>query len=166
MQWLVSVIGTKLGLIGAIVLAVAAIILSRGAGFSGAMKQFAMAIAQDMLQVSAALISASNDFLIQEGIADREEFEDFQGRHSEAQKELDELIATMDNKVDLDPLLFTRPRNTIYLDSNPDAFFQRTIQVPENTFYVTTDQIPNFVDKLLRKDRTLPNDLVNQNVFT
>lgn len=163
MQWLVKVIGPKLGIIGAIILAIVALIVSRGASIGS----FMMVTAQYMLQFAAALISAVNEFLIDKAEDIINEYIEFMSELEDKYEDLKLLTDLLENKSDLNPLMFAKPyRLKTVPNESPDQFYQRCLGLCENTFYVKSHEITNFASTRLSLDRNISKEMYSLNART
>lgn len=158
-KYLVRTFGAKLGIIATIVLLVVAAVLSQGTGTVGMVNTFVIYTAQISLQLSAAIISSSNEFLIEAGEKIKNEYADFQTDLKDRYKELKTETDLLDLKADVDPLIFVRPaRLKIVPNESPDQFYSRCLGLPAYTMSVTHDQIPSYFDRLLKLPVTLGNN--------
>ena len=164
-KWIVKEIGSELGIIGAIILTIVAVVLSRGTS-TITLLEFTMSTAQLMLQSAMALISATNDFLIEEGEAILNEYIDFSKKIEDRWEELKTAQELLEWKSDLDPLMFGRPaRYKIVPSESPDAFYQRCLGLAGNTGFVIHDEIPNFISTRLTLDRSVSTDMYSMNSY-
>jgi len=158
--WLIKTYGDQFGVIGAIVMAVVAIVLTRGKGTAEAMK-FMMTTAQYILQGAMALISATNEFLVEEGKKIVNEYADFSAKLEDRYEDLKTATDLLEWKSDLDPLMFARPSRLRSMPSeSPDAFYTRCLGLASNTMYVIHDEIPTFFDARLKLDKNIPFELL------
>lgn len=158
-QWLVQEFGAKLGILGAIFLTIAAVVLTQGRGTQAAM-DFMMKTAQFMLQIASALINAANEFLIGEGQKIKNEYEDFMEKLEDRWEDLKTAQDLLEFKHDLDPLMFARTsRLRAVPNESPTAFFQRCLGLADNTPYVIHDEIPSYVDTRIRLPQGIPAEL-------
>ena len=163
MSWLIKKFGAKLGIIGAIILTVVAMVVSKGASFN--MAGLVLSTSQAMMQVAMALISAVNEFLVDAGQKLVDEYLEFRNKMSDRWEELKTAQELLDNKHDLDPLTFARPsRYRIAPNESPTAFFQRCMGLPDNSLYTIHDQIPLFHSSAIKLDRGIGAELYNQNI--
>lgn len=165
MKWAVEAMGPELAMYFAIVVAIVSLVIAPGAAFEAF--QMVFSTAQLMMQIAGALISAVNEFLIEEGQKLVDDFIDFKNAASEAWDELEtaqELLPH--NKVDIDPLLFARPtRYKIAPSESPRAFFRRCLELPSNSLYTIHGQIPDMHTQALTLKRTVSPALYNKHVY-
>jgi hypothetical protein len=154
-NWLIEEFGTKLGILGAIFLTVASIVITKGMGTLGTASEFTMSTAQYMLQTAAGLISSANEFLVQEGMEIRNEFDAFINKMEGLWEDLEDVKDLLKNKADVDPLTFaSSDRLRIVPNESPTVFYSRCLGLPDNTMATIHDQIYNFMDARLRLDRS------------
>jgi len=161
-QFVVKNYGEKLGILGAIVLTIASMVASKGFGLVGTVSEGMMTAVQMMLQTSTALVSSANEFLIEKGKQIQEEFFSFKDTMSGLWDELEKTMDLLESKVDVDPLLFTKPEKfRIIPGESPTVFFQRCLGLADNSLFGVHDEIPNFFDMRLRHTKETPIDLHN-----
>lgn len=163
-DWIVDEYGEKLGIIGAIILAIAAIVLTQGRGTKAAM-EFMMTTAQTMLQASTVLISSVNEFLIEEAVEITNEYADFTDKLEERNAELKTATDLLGMGRDINPLMFSGNRIRIVYET-PRNMIQRTLRIADNTMYILHDEIPNFISNRLKLDRGISADLYNMNTYS
>lgn len=151
-DYLIKTYGAKIGIIGAVILAVVAIILTGGKYITAS--QFLLSTTQYVLQASMALISSANEFLVEEAQDIAYAYELFV---NETKAMYDALAVSQDllkNKFDIDPLMFTRPpRFKLVPNETPDAFYVRCLGLPDNTMYGIHDEIPTYFSARLQLPR-------------
>lgn len=159
-KYIVKEFGAKLGIIGTIILLAVAVVFSRGAGLAGAAKEFMMVTAQVCLQASAALISATNEFLIEAGDKIRNEYLDFESKLEDRYEELKTAEDLLDMNADINPLTFARPpRLKIVPNETPDQFYSRCLGLTTYTMFTIHEQIPDFCTTHLKLPRSISTDL-------
>jgi hypothetical protein len=154
-RFIVDQYGDKLGVVGAVIMVIVAVVIYFFA--PSASREFMMASAQMLLQGASALVSATNEFLIEAAQEILSEYEAFTSLYNEAKKELEVSADLLKNKVDLNPLMFARPeRLRIVPNETPDGFYKRCLELPSNTMHVIHEEIPNFFTARLTLSRSLP----------
>lgn len=165
-RFVVKNFGEQLGIFGAMLAMTAAVIASKGFGLLGTASEFMMTTCNYMLQISSALISSANEFLLEAGAKIQENYAAFTEKMDGLWEELDEIKDLLQWKADIDPLLFTKPeRLRILPNENPTAFFSRCLGLPDNSMFPIHDEIPNFFDMRLRHTKDLTPDLYGLNSF-
>ena len=158
-NYIIKEYGTKVGIIGAIILTIMALILTRGQGGT-VMMEFLLATPQYLLQAATALISSANEFLVTAGQDIVNEYADFSAEIVDRYKELQTAEDLLKMKADVDPLLFARTaRLKIIPNETPDAFYSRCLELPNYTMHVIHDEIPNFFSARLKLPRALPTEM-------
>lgn len=158
-NFIVKEYGDKIGIIGAVILAVAAIVLTQGRGTKEAM-QFMMTVATYTLQAATALISSANEFLIEEGQDIINEYATFTEHYEDASAELKKAEDLLKMRADINPLLFARPeRLKIVPSETPTAFYSRCLELPAHTIHLIHDDIPKFFTSRLALPRNISEDL-------
>ena len=166
-KWVVRHYGEQIGIIGAMVMMVLSIIFSRGGGLFGKASPFMMTTSQTLLQISTALISTTNEFLIERAEDIRNDFEIFTEKMDGLWEELEELQDLLAWKADLDPLTFTKPeRLKILPNETPTVFFNRCLGLVDNTMFTIHDEIPNFMDMRLRHTKDITPDMYRLNSYS
>lgn len=164
MNWIVDEYGAKIGIIGAILLTVVAMIVSKGSNGFMVMEMF-MITGQLIMQAAMVLISSVNEFLVAEGEAIKNEYIEFEEEIEERWEDLQLANDLLDMKSDIDPMKYVRPARLRTVPSeSPDHFYQRCIELPENSMYTVHSQIPHFITNHLRLHREVPTYLYNQNI--
>jgi hypothetical protein len=154
-RFIVKEYGDKLGVVGAIIAVVVAVVIFTFA--PDASREFMLAAANYLMQGATALISAANEFLIEEAQEILSDYEAFTSLYEAANKELEVSADLLKNKVDLNPLMFARPeRLRIVPNETPDGFYRRCLELPSNTMHVIHEEIPNFFTARLTLSRSLP----------
>lgn len=150
-DWLIKEFGAEFGMIGTLVLLTAALVLTGGkSGINTG--SFTISYAQLALQCSAAMISATNEFIANSTQKLLTNYNEFVEALKDAYDAIDtnQEIQAMDNRADFDPLIFTKPNRYYSVPNEPVShFFQRTLALPENTMYGIHNAVPNFVTNLL-----------------
>jgi hypothetical protein len=155
-KYLIKTFGPKLGIFATAVLMVVAIIATGGAYSGEAVNQFLLMTAQYCLQAGAALIAASNDFLIEKGQDVVNEYKDFSAKLEDRYKELKTAQDLLDEP-DFNPLMFVQPpRLKIVPNESPDQFYTRCLELPAYTMFTIHEQIENFCDTHLKLPKTMP----------
>jgi len=154
--FIVKEFGLENSILGAIILTVVAVVLFiMGRGDAGS--KFLLTAASYVMQGATALISAANEFLIEQAAEILSEYEAFTALYNEAKKELEVSADLLKNKIDVNPLLFTRPeRFRIVPNETPDAFYKRCLELPSNTMHLIHNEIPNYFTARLTLPRNLP----------
>jgi len=166
-DYIVKTYGEKLGIVGAIVLTIAAIIASKGAGIGGVASEYMMTTAQYMLQAATALISSANEFLLEKAEGIKNDFEIFSEKMTGLWEELEELTDLLAMKADIDPLVFTKPEKLRILpNETPTVFFNRCLGLVDNSMFSIHDEIPNFMDMRLRHTKDISPSLYGQNSYS
>ena len=156
---LVKVFGASIALILSVVLFVVGVAL----GYTNV--DFLMVTANMMTQLSTALISSVNEFLIEERQDIIDDYAAFSEKLADKYEELQTAIDLMKNNYDIDPLRFTRPARFVMVPSEgPDQFYQRCLGLPDNSVYVIHDQISNFVETKQVLNKNIDKELYNQNI--
>jgi len=155
-KFIVKEFGLENSILGAIILTVVAVVLFiMGRGDAGS--KFLLTAASYVMQGATAIISAANEFLIEQAAEILSEYEAFTALYNEAKKELEVSADLLKNKIDVNPLLFTRPeRFRIVPNETPDAFYKRCLELPSNTMHLIHEEIPNYFTARLTLPRTLP----------
>ena len=163
MNWVVTEYGEKIGIIGAVVLTLVAMILSKGS--SGASSsQFTLATPQLMLQGASALISSVNEFLIAAGEAIRNEYLEFEAKMEDRWEDLKTSTELLEFKADLNPLIFTRPaRLRVLPNEGPNEFYTRCLGLPDNTMYSIHHEVPDYCSSRLKLQRDITPDMYLMN---
>jgi len=166
-KWVVRNYGEQIGILGAMVLMVLSLVASKGAGMFGQASQFMLTTSQALLQVSTALISATNEFLVEQAEEIRNDFQIFTEKMDGLWKELEEIQDLLAWKADLDPLTFTKPeRLKILPNETPTVFFNRCLGLVDNTMFTIHDEIPNFMDMRLRHTKDIPPEMYRLNSYS
>jgi hypothetical protein len=155
---IIELYGEKIGIIGAIVLTVAAMLLTQGrSGFT--MFNITLTYSQMMLQAAMVLISETNEFLIEEAREPVNAYAHFSARLADKYAELETVEEDLLGfNADLNPLLFASGRMRTVPNENFEMLRQRTIELPDNSAWIIHDEIPGFIDRTLRLDYKLPPD--------
>jgi hypothetical protein len=155
MDWIIKEFGEKLGILGAIILTIAAAVISKGAGTFGNVSSMMMKTSGYMMQISSALISSTNEFLIEKAEGIVNEYDSFVEKMDGLWEELEITQDLAAMKGDLDPLTFTRPaRFNAIPNEKPNVFFARCLGMQDNTMFTIHDEIHNFFDAKLKLDTT------------
>jgi len=150
-KYLVNQFGAKWGVIGTVILMVVAAVLSQGRSLLGSLEAFALVTAQTCLQMSAALIGATNEFLIKAGQEIVNDYVDFQADLSERYEELKTAEDLLNNSNDVNPLLYIKPaRFKIVPNESPDRFYSRCLELPAYTMFTIHGQVANYCTQLLK----------------
>lgn len=163
-DWLVEEFGAKLGIFAAILM-IAVSVFTPGSSFS--ILGTVMATSQMLMQVSTALISAANEWILEEADKVRNEYADLYGELKDRYEELETAEQDMlGSRSDiLDPLMFTRPpRFKMVPVESPDAMIQRCLGLPENNASMSHDVIPGFHTAAVRLNLNMSMDMYNQNM--
>jgi hypothetical protein len=155
-SWLIREFGLKVGGVLATILAVAAIVLGQGKAGIEILTKYTIYYAQLALQAAQAIISSANEFIHKGTQKIVEEYSEFSKLLVDAYDAIDTNIEiqAIDNRAEFDPLAFTRPKRYYSIpNETPAEFFNRTIDLPNNTFYGIHDAVPNFVSNLLAIDK-------------
>lgn len=161
-KFVVKNFGEKLGIFGSLLLAIAAVAVSKGFGTMGTVSEYAMTSAQYMLQISSSLVSSANEFLLEKATQIYEEFADFSEKMSGLWEELEEMLDLLEQKADVDPLTFTKPEKLRILpNESPTVFFNRCLGLADNSVFSIHDEIPNFFDMRLRHKKEVSADVFN-----
>lgn len=163
-KWIVTKYGAQLGIIGAMVLTVIALVASQGRYGYDIMANYTLSYAQLALQGAMALISSANEFLISEGQKIISEYDAFNTLIGIKNDELKAKQDLLENAYDVDPLVYLKPaRLRIIPNESPDAFIQRTLGLVENTMYILHEEIPNYCDSKLKLERNVTTDMYGMN---
>lgn len=165
-DWIVTQYGDKIGVL-AVILTIAALVLSKGMGLAGTASQFMMTTAQAMLQISTALISSVNEFLVEQGQKIYNEYEAFIEKLDGLWEEVERVQDLLEWKSDLDPLMFARPaRLKIVPNESPTVFYSRCLSLPENTMFTIHDEIPQFIGARLQLPKDISADMYAMNTYS
>lgn len=149
-NWLIRTYGTNLGIGLTILMAVAA-----AYGYvnpSTILTGYELTYGQLALQMSQAVLSATNEFIGVSAQKVIDEATTFTNQLKDAYDAMDANaeVQALDLRSDFNPLLFTQPDRYYFIPNEyPNEFFQRTIGLPDNSFYGVHDAIPDFVTNLL-----------------
>ncbi|RLB94503.1 MAG: hypothetical protein DRH26_01065 [Deltaproteobacteria bacterium] len=159
MDWLVTVIGPKFALIAAVV-ALAVALVVPGAG-TMTLLNMQMTTSQVLLQGSAALVSSTNEFLVEEGQEIVDDYVDFQGKLEDRYEELKLAQDLLEWETHASPLSFILPsRFKSVPNETPTQFFQRCTGLPDNTMYTIHGEIPDFVQSKVVLQRNVSTNLL------
>jgi hypothetical protein len=164
-----NMIVKEIGAKWAIYAAIAFTVISIGLQLSGpskfSMLGSEMTTSQAMLRVSTGLVSSSNSYLAKQGEQYAEEYTEFTKEMETRWEELEEARDLLQNRDDLDPLLFTRTAKLRMVPSEgPDEFYTRCLDLPSYSTYGIHQEIPEFFDQRVYLEKTIPMDLYNQNI--
>jgi len=165
-DWIVNNLGPELAMILMMVVLVISIVFSFGTSGITIMNQFIMSTAQLMMQVATALISAVNEFLIDEGEKIRNEYLDFEERMADRWEELNTAMEMLPEYNDIfNPIKYNAPsRFKMMPTESPDGFMHRCLGIVNNSMYTVHDQIPNRCKSLMYVNKGVPPHLYNQNI--
>ena len=162
---IVKELGTKWAMYAAIAFTVIAIGLQLNGPSTFSMLGTQMTTSQGMLQVSSGLISSSNEFLAKEAEQYVDEYAAFTDAMDTRWEELEAAQDLLNNKGDVDPLLFAQTARLRMVPSeDPTEFYVRCLELPSYSTYGIHQEIPGFCDRKLFLEKDLPMDLYNQNL--
>jgi len=165
-DFIIKEYGETIGIIGAIVMTIAATIIGQGHTALGITKEFALTTASYMIQGATALISSANEFLVEKGQKIEKRYLDFRSEMDVLWDELNETKELLFMQSALNPLEYiTKPRLQIVPNESPTVFFSRCIDLPNNTMYVIHDEIYNFYDMRLKLDKNISNEMYSMNSY-
>ena len=163
-KWVVTTYGAKIGIIGALILTLIALIASRGTSGYEIMAQYTLSYAQLALQGAMALVSSANEFLITEAQRVSNEYDAFNVLMGIKNEDLKAKQDLLEMAYDVDPLIYVKPaRLKIIPNESPDAFIQRTLGLVENTMYILHEEIPNYFSDKLKLERNVTTDMYGMN---
>jgi len=165
-DWIIKNYGEQIGIIGAIVMTIAAIVLTGGRAALGLTKEFAMTAASYLLQGAGALISSANEFLAEKGQKLEKRYLDFVEEISELWESIEEAQDLLQMKSDFDPIEFIKkPRLQIVPNESPTVFFSRCLNLVDNTMHTIHEEIHHFHDMRLRHDRNISTEMYGMNSY-
>lgn len=151
-KWTVRKYGAKMGIIGAVVLTIIALIATQGRYGSEILTQYILQTAQIALMFANAVIQASKELIAtatQNIIDAYEVFTDLLAKAKE-ELELNEEIKSLSFESEFDLFAIHKMRGYTFIPNEyPEAFFDRTLRLPYSTTYGIHEAVPNFVDRLL-----------------
>lgn len=152
MNWVVKKYGAKMGVIGAIVLTIVAMIASQGkAGFQ-ILANYTLQYSQLALMCASALIQSTNDLIAAATQAVIDEYEAFTDLLKKAEEALatNEAVKQLSFESDFDLFAINKSKEYYSIPNEyPDAFFERTLGLPYNNTYGIHEAVPNFCKNLL-----------------
>jgi len=154
MKWVVKIVGPKLGIIGAIVLAVIALAVSKSKAGLELLSQYTLSYSQLAMACASALLSASNAAIAAsiDSIIDR--YDAFSNLLEQAYEDMNsntEVQALNFNTI-YDPMAIVKGKEYYAIPESTDDFLTRTLNLYQSNVYGIHDAIPNFVENLLRID--------------
>jgi hypothetical protein len=153
MDWIIEEFGDKLGVIGAVILAVVATVIGGMSGFNP--NSMMMKTAGYMMQISSALVSSANEFLAEAGAKITGEYDSFVEKMDGLWEELEETEDLIAMRANYNPLDFTNPiQFNAVLNEKPTTFFARCLGMQDNTMFTIHSEIYNFFDSKLKLDTT------------
>jgi len=159
MRIIVKNYGAKLGIIGAVILTIIAMVASQGKYGYQILAQYTLSYSQLALQCAMALISSVNDVItaaVQTLVEEYEAFSDLLKTAYEALDSNAEMKAIRDfTKIDLFAAVQAKDYYSIP-NEYPDEFFERTLYFCKNNVYGIHGAIKDFAENLL----TIDNDTV------
>lgn len=155
MKWVVKKFGAKLGIIGGLILAIVALVASRGQAGKELLTQYSIQTAQLAMACSSALIAASNEAITASIQAVTAQYTAFSNLLKEAYEALETNteVKALDFEAMYNPLAILRTKDYYEIPGEYAAdFFERTLNLPYNTVYGVHEAIPKFVKNLLTVD--------------
>jgi hypothetical protein len=157
MQWLVEELGEEYAIIAAIAAVVVAVVTKNMTLMQKSIAALQMSTTQLIMQMSTALISAANEFMVEEGQEIVNDYMDFSDKLSDRYEDLDVTLDYLDRdmKVDWDPLTFIRPSQfQIAPNESPTNFFNRCFGLPNSSTYGIHKEIPDWVSNMVKVPTT------------
>lgn len=155
MKWVVKKIGAKLGVIGALILATVALILTQGRVGAELIAQYTLQTAQIAMACSMALIDAANESIAANMKAITTKYDAFSNLLKEAYEAMEDNpeVQALDFKTMYDPLAIIKTKDYYEVPAEyAHDFFERTLGLPYNNVYGIHEAIPRFVKDLLTID--------------
>jgi hypothetical protein len=150
-DWIIKTFGTTIGLFIAAIVAIVAAFSGQFGNFFGTLGEFVCVTAQDLLQISQAIISSANEFLLEEAASIEGHYYAFQATLAEHVTELAKITDLLyEHKVNLNPLMWTAPAKfQVVRNESPTDFFNRNLNLVDNTMSTIHNQIPSFISSRL-----------------
>jgi len=165
-DWIVANVGEELAMILMLVVLVIALIAGRFDATITIMQTFMLSVSQVMLQIATAIVSAVNEFLIEEGEKIRNEYLDFEARLADRWDDLNTAKDLLPEYNDIyNPIKYAAASRFRMMPSEtPDGFMQRCLGLADNSMFIIHGQISNRCMTLMYVSKGVSPQLYNQNL--
>lgn len=161
-KYIVKTWGAKLGILLVLIGVVLTIIAPASGGTF--LADFLIVTSQTLMQMSTALISAANEWIVDEANNTANDYKDFAENLKDRYSELQLLTEdTLGNRMDIDPLMFTRTQFIPVFES-PDDMINRCLNLPSNTYAIASTACEHLVDRALTLKRNIQPAIYSQNL--